>query len=124
MADEVNLQFVMPGAAEQVQADWRANPPPPFDEFELKDESFNGLVYRSVYLDAPAKLMTVLSFGLMGKGEKNTMASQWNLRLHFAGEGHTRTKVTIIGNASEGTRAKLAQLAEQHGGAVGLRVGV
>jgi hypothetical protein len=48
----------------------------------------------------------------------------WRFTARFDPEGGTRTKVTVLGKADETTRARLAELAAQNGGPVGLRVGV
>jgi len=53
------------------------------------------------------------------------MESIWKLTVRFDpdGEDGRRTKVTILGRASEETRAALGEVAAEHGGAVDLRVG-
>jgi hypothetical protein len=52
------------------------------------------------------------------------MGSSFQLTVRFDAEGSTRTKVTIIGRAHPLTRRRLANVATENGGAVGLRVGV
>ena len=51
------------------------------------------------------------------------MQSIWKFTVRFDPEGDQRTKVTILGHASEETRAALGEVAAEHGGAVDLRVG-
>jgi hypothetical protein len=123
VADEVNLQFVMTGLPAQVMADWRANPPAPFGDFDLVDESVESLTYEQHYYDWPQKIMFVatLGFALLFKG---FMRSVFRMTVRFDPEGTSRTKATIIGKAHPKTRLVLGQLAAEHGGPVGLRVGV
>ena len=52
------------------------------------------------------------------------MGSSFQLTVRFDAEGPSRTKVTIVGRAHPRTRRRLAELAAEHGGSVGLRVGV
>lgn len=123
MSDELQAQFAVPDTPDGVIAAWKADPPKPIADggYELEDESFNGLVYRARYLDSPAKMMKVLSFGMLGQ---DAMGSVWNLNVRFDADGHTRTRVTIVGKASEETRAALGELVAEHGGPVGLTYGV
>ena len=106
-------------------AAWKADPPDAFSSegFKLKDEAYDTLVYDARYYDWPAKLLFVatLGFALLFKG---FMGSSFQLTVRFDAEGSTRTKVTIIGSAHPRTRRQLTDLATEHGGSVGLRVGV
>ena len=52
------------------------------------------------------------------------MGSLFQITARFDAENSSRTKVTITGTAHPRTRRLLAELADEHGGAVGLRVGV
>jgi hypothetical protein len=122
VADEVELHYLVPGTPETVMAQWRQDPPPPLRGFEVVDEAFNSLVYESRYYDWIWKLMFVLTFGV-ALLFKSFSQSVWRVTVRFDAEGGTRTKVTILGKADEATRAGLGQLAAQHGGTVGLRVG-
>lgn len=123
MADEVQLQFVMAGLPAQVQAAWKSDPPGAFksEGFKLSDESYNSLVYGSRYYDWPQKLLfvTTLGFALLFKG---FMGSTFQMTVRFDAEGSTRTKATIVGRAHPRTRRRLAELAAEHGGSVGLRI--
>ena len=125
IADEVQLQFVMPASPDHVLAAWKADPPEPFagGGFQLKDESYNALVYESRYYDWPAKLnfAATLGVGLLFKGN---WGSIFQLTARFDAEGPSGTKVTVVGTAHPNTRQQLAELADQHGGSVGLRTGV
>ena len=115
----------MPGVPASVLAAWKADPPRAFSSegFKLEDEAYDTLVYGSRYYDWPQKLLfvTTLGFALLFKG---FMGSTFGLTARFDAEGSTRTKVTIIGTAHPRTRRQLADLATEHGGAVGLRVGL
>jgi len=125
MADEVQLQFLMPGSPAAVLAAWRSDPPEPFRRggFGLKDEAYDSLVYEARYYDWPQKLLfvTTLGFALLFKG---LMGSLFQMTARFDAQGSSYTKVTIIGKAHPSTRRGLAELAGEHGGALGLRVGV
>lgn len=106
-------------------AAWKADPPDAFSKegFKLKNEAYDTLVYDSRYYDWPAKLLfvTTLGFALLFKG---FMGSAFQLTVRFDAEGSTATLVTIIGRAHPRTRRQLTELATEHGGPVGLRVGV
>jgi hypothetical protein len=122
VADELQIQFVVPGAPSQVQATWRAEPPAPVRDggYEAVDESYNSLVWEARYYDPIGKFMRVLSFGMFSDFFENI----WRMTAHFDAESATRTRVTIIGNAHEDTRAAFRELAAEYGGATGLAVGV
>jgi hypothetical protein len=125
MADEVNLQVITPGQPQQVQAEWKANPPKAFasEGYKLIDEAYDALTYESRYYDWPQKVLFVTTFGfaLLFKG---FMGSYFKLTARFDAEGEDSTKITIIGTAHPRTRLQLTTLADQYGGSVGLRVGV
>jgi hypothetical protein len=125
VADEVQLQLILPGQPAQLQAAWKTRPPAPFasEGFELKDEAYDALTFESRYYDWPQKLLfvTTLGFALLFKG---FMGSHFQLTARFDAEGSTRTKVTIIGTAHPRTRAQLRELAARSGGPLGLTVGV
>lgn len=125
MADEVQLQLILPGQPSQLLATWKTSPPAPFasEGFKLKDEAYDALTFESRYYDWPQKLLfvTTLGFALLFKG---FMGSYFQLTARFDAEDSTRTKVTIVGKAHPRTRAQLATFAAQHGGPVGLTVGV
>src|SRR5688572_16101871 len=122
MADEVQLQFVVAAPPAYVMDDWRRQPPAPFGEFELADQSVASLDYIQRYYDWPQKLLIVTTFGfaLLFRG---FMRSTFRLTARFDEEG-TRTRVTILGSAHPTARRQLTDLAAQCGGPVGLRVGV
>jgi hypothetical protein len=115
----------MPGQPAQALAAWKANPPEAFtnERFKLKDEAYDSLIYWSRYYDWPQKLLFVTTLGL-ALIFKGFMGSTFQLTVRFEAEGSTRTKVTISGRAHPRTRRQLAALASQHGGPVGLSVGV
>ncbi|MEA2349424.1 MAG: hypothetical protein QOG41_755 [Thermoleophilaceae bacterium] len=128
MADEIELHFIddePPAAALQR---WRTDPPALIREgrFEIIDESYNSLTFESRFFDTPMKVLMVATLGLGWLMSKITpMQSIWKFTVRFdsEGEGDRRTKVTILGHASEETRAALGEVAAEHGGAVDLRVG-
>lgn len=123
MADELQLQFDLAGTPRAVMQQWKEEPPPPLRDsgYELADESYNSLTWEARYLDWPQKLLIVftLGFALIFKG---LMQSVFRLTARFD-EAGSRTRVTLLGKAHPRTRAALGDLAAEHGGAVGLRVG-
>jgi hypothetical protein len=125
VADEVNLQFMMEGQPPQVMNDWRDNPPKALTDRNLEqvDESVESFTYEDRYYDWPQKLLfvTTLGFALLFKG---FMGSVFRLTVRFDPEGTARTKVTMVGTAHPRTREALGKLAADHGGPVGLTVGV
>jgi hypothetical protein len=122
MADELQIQFVVPGEASQVQTTWRNEPPAPIRDggYHVVDESYNSIVWEARYYEPLGKFMRVLSFGMFSDFWENI----WRMTAHFDAESHTHTRVTITGNAHEDTRAAFGELAAEHGGATGLAVGV
>ena len=125
MADEVNLQFLVPGQPEHAMERWRNYPSRAIEEgdFELIDQSYNSLVYKARYMDWPQKILLWTTFGvaLLFKG---FMYSTFTLTVRFDAQDDSQTRVTIIGTAHPRTRAALGELAAERGGAIGLRVGV
>lgn len=122
IADEVNLQFLMPGQPSQVMAGWRAQPPPALERFKLVDESYNSLSYSLRYYDWPQKLIFVTTLGLALLFAP-FLGSLFNLTVRFDDEGDgARTKVTIVGHAHPRTRERLNELVEEHGGPLTGRV--
>ena len=125
MADEVELHYVAGGPPDQVMAGWRANPPRAIGDggFERIDEAYDALVYEATYMDWPQKVLIVatLGFALLFK---SFMQSTFKLTARFDAEGTSQTRVTVVGTAHPRTRAALGELAAEHGGPVGLRVGV
>ena len=127
MADEIELHYIQdepPAAALQA---WRSGPPPVVKEgdFELVDESYNSLTFEERFYDTPQKILIIATLGFAWLLRKIVpMQSIWKFTVRFDPEdGERRTKVTILGKASEQTRTALGELAAEHGGAVGLRVG-
>jgi hypothetical protein len=122
VADELQIQFVVPGEPSQVQSTWRTEPPAPIRDggYHVVDESYNSIVWEARYYEPLGKFMRVLSFGVFSDFWENI----WRMTAHFDAESATRTRVTITGNAHEDTRAAFRELAAEHGGATGLAVGV
>jgi hypothetical protein len=128
MADEIELHYIddqPPAAALQ---SWRTSPPAAISKgkFETVDESYNSLTYEARFIDTPMKILMFATLGLAWLMSKITpMHTIWKLTVRFdpEGEGDRRTKVTILGHASEETRTALGEVAAEHGGAVDLRVG-
>jgi hypothetical protein len=96
MADEVNASFMLPGEPAANVATWRANPPAFLVDvgYTRTDESYESLVYEANVTTTFVKLST---FGF-GK----TL-----YRLTFTAQD--ATQVTVLGQASEDTRAEFAQ---------------
>jgi len=120
MADELELHFVVEGQPQQAAFSWRSQPPEALANFELVDESYNSLTYEQRYYDWPSKLLYIT---IVGYFLRSLMQSQWKLTVRFDPEGEWRSRATIVGKADPETRAALGQLADQHGGPSGLRVG-
>ena len=128
MADEIELHYIddqPPAAALQA---WRTSPPAAVHDgkFQVIDESYNSLTFESRFYDTPMKILMVATLGIAWLMRKITpMESIYKFTVRFdpEGEGDRRTKVTILGHASEQTRAALGEVAAEHGGAVDLRVG-
>lgn len=115
MADELQLQFEVPGPPQSVMDMWRSVPPPPLgdDGYELADESFNALTWEARYLDWPAKIVVYGTIiGLLFKGY---MTSIFRVTARFDEQG-TKTRVLLVGTAHPRTREGLAALAAEHGG--------
>ncbi|HEX8066518.1 MAG TPA: hypothetical protein VF520_08325 [Thermoleophilaceae bacterium] len=128
MADEIELHFIADEPPNATLQRWRDQPPAPIRDggFEIVDESYNSLTFESRFYDTPQKILFVATLGLAWLMRKIVpMASIWRftVRVDPEGEGERRTKVTILGHASEETRAALGEVAAEHGGAVDLRVG-
>ena len=125
MADELELHFIVQERAEDLHRAWRVDAPQALTagDFEQIDESYNSITYESRYYDWPAKLLFVTTCGtaLIWKG---FMASTNTVTARFDKEGEAATKVTMTGKADPDTRARLGRLAAEHGGPVGLAVGV
>jgi hypothetical protein len=128
MADEIELHYIADEPPAAALQGWRTSPPTAVREgkFEIVDESYNSLTYESRFYDTPQKILFAATLGLAWLMRKITpMQSIWKFTVRFdgEGEGERRTKVTILGHASEETRAALGEVAAEHGGAVDLRVG-
>lgn len=127
MADEIELHYIAPDPPDAVIAKWRSDPPAPVRQggFEIVDESYNSLTYEARFYDTPQKILFVATLGFAWLLRKIApMQSIWRFTVRFDAEGERRTKVTILGKASEETRTALGEVAAEHGGSVGLRVGV
>ncbi len=99
MPDEVNVSFVLPGEPAANVAQWHADRPSFLVDggYQRVDESYESLVYESNVTTTFVKLAT---FGF-GK-------TLYRLTFTFRpSDGATR--VNVLGQASEGTRAELAQ---------------
>jgi len=130
MADEVELHYIADDPPPAALQRWRTLPPAPVRDgrFEIVDESYNSLTYEARFYDIVWKIFFVVTLGfgwLLSKIVPLPMESIWKLTVRFDPEGEDgrRTKVTILGRASEETRAALGEVAAEHGGAVDLRVG-
>jgi hypothetical protein len=99
MADEVNASFMVPGEPAANVATWRANPPGFLVDagYTRTDESYESLVYEANVTTTFVKLST---FGF-GK-------TLYRLTFTFRA-AQDATQVTVLGQASEDTRAEFAQ---------------
>jgi hypothetical protein len=128
MADEVELHFIANESPPATLQTWRTNPPAPIRDgnFQIVDESYNSLTYEARFYDIVWKIFFVMTLGL-GWLMRNIVpvASIWRFTVRFDahGDGERQTRVTVLGKASEKTRAALGEVAAAHGGAVDLRVG-
>lgn len=118
MADEISLQFDVPGPPTWVMDQWRSSPPAPLrdERYELVDESFNSLTFERRYLDWPGKL--VVYGTLVGLLFRNMMMSMFRITARFDEEG-ANTRVLLIGTAHPRTLAELHRMAAERGGSVG-----
>ncbi|HEX8075140.1 MAG TPA: hypothetical protein VF545_09180 [Thermoleophilaceae bacterium] len=128
MADEIELHFIADEPPDAAIQRWRTDPPTPIRDgkFEVVDESYNSLTYEARFYDWPMKLLMVSTLGLAWLMRTIVpMGSIYRFTARFdpEGEDKRRTKITILGHASEETRAALGEVAAEHGGAVDLRVG-
>jgi hypothetical protein len=123
MADEIQLQFITYGTPDQALFRWKSEPPAALrdGDYELVDESYNSLTYEARYLDWPAKLFYIT---IVGYFMRKLQESIFQVTVRFDASDDGRTKVTLLGHAHPDTRAALGQLAAEHGGAIGLQVGV
>ena len=114
MADEINLQFTLSEPASAAMAAWRAQPPDPVRDYELRDEAVDTLMYERRYQDAVARTMNIVSFGMNRLwGGKTENIHRLNVR--FDADGDYASRVTIVGNAAEATRAALGRYAAERG---------
>jgi len=126
MADEIELHYIVDEPPDAAMQRWRTDPPAPVRDggFEVRDESYNSLTYEAQFYDTVWKIHMVLTFGITWLMRKIVpLKSIWRFTVRFDAEGDRRTRVTILGKASEETRAALGEVAAEHGGTVGLRVG-
>ena len=118
MADEIKVQFDVPGPPSHVMDEWRKTPPRPLRDggYELADESFNSLTFEARYLDWPAKIVVYGTIvGLLFRG---LMMSMFRVTARFDEQG-VNTRVLLLGTAHPRTRAALHELIAEHGGPVG-----
>ncbi|MDX6650806.1 MAG: hypothetical protein QOJ97_2757 [Solirubrobacteraceae bacterium] len=116
MADEINLQFTHEGAAPGLMASWREQPPEAIGDagFQLHDEAVETLMYERRYQDATTRIMNLSSFGLNRLWGGNT-ENYFRISVRFDADGDYRSRVTIVGNAPEETRAALGRYAAERG---------
>ncbi|HEX8207566.1 MAG TPA: hypothetical protein VF587_16000 [Solirubrobacteraceae bacterium] len=119
MADEMTVQFDVPGPPSHVMEQWRTLPPHPLAQegYALADDSYNSLTYEKRYLDWPQKILvvTTLGFALLFKG---FFESVFRLTARFDEEG-ANTKVLLLGVVHPRTQAALREMAAEHGGVTG-----
>ena len=110
MADEISTQFTLPDAPQALMQQWRDAPPAFLSEtkYELVDEAYDALVFEA---DTTSFGQKVLMFG-----QAKTL---YRLSIKFESDGGTGTKVTIIGQAPEKVRDRIAEASAEHGGPTG-----
>lgn len=115
MADELLIQFVVPGTPAQVQAAWRSDPPAALrdEHFVVVDEAYNSITFERTYLDWPMKVLLVTTLGLAWL-LIGFMRSSFRVSARFDAEGAMATRVTLSGKAHPQARVKLVELAERH----------
>lgn len=119
MADELSLQFDVPGPPRYVMDEWRQAPPQALrdEDYELVDESISSLTWEMRYLDWPGKLVVyaTLGVGLLFRG---FMMSIFRITARFDEQG-ANTRVLLLGTCHPRTLQALYELAAQHGGVTG-----
>jgi hypothetical protein len=127
VADEIELHYIHDEPPAAVLQLWRNEPPAAVREgkFKVVDESYNSLTFEARFYDWPQKILFVATLGVAWLLRNIApMQSIQRFTVRFDPEdGDRRTRVTILGHASEETRAALGEVAAEHGGAVDLRVG-
>ena len=105
MADEVNLAFITPGIDADLHKQWKARPPAFLDTegYTLFDESYDTLVFRA---NVSTKTMKIMTWG-WGK-------TLYTLSFTFRPDREGTTRISVLGQASEATRAALMQFATAH----------
>jgi hypothetical protein len=99
MADEVNASFMVAGAPTANVATWRTTPPPFLVDagYQRTDESYESLVYEA---DVTTTFVKLATFGFA--------KTLYRLAFTFRA-AEDATRVTVLGQADEDTRAELAQ---------------
>jgi hypothetical protein len=105
MADELDLALTLPGADAANRLAWRADPPAWLspDGYALVDESYESLVYQA---DVMGTGMKILMWG-----QAKTM---YRITATFRPDAAGATRLTLLGQAREGTREAILAWADQH----------
>ncbi len=111
LVNQITIQYGLDQSASEAQASWTQNPPEWMANYELIDESYNGLSYRA---DVTPIWQRIVFLGLGN--------SFYPLSVRFEPNGGSGSRVTITGQASEKTQAAIRAEAAAHGGGVDPRV--
>lgn len=105
MADEITIQFTVPGDPAEVRAFWRDEPPAFLDDhrFRVADESYDSLVFAREH----SVTSKILNFGFA--------KTAFRLSVNFRAAGAS-TQVTVTGKAPERVREEVAAYAASCGG--------
>ena len=104
MADELNLSVTLRGDAAANLAAWRTEPPQWLTAagYELKDESYESLVYEAQVM---GRGMRALMWGMA--------RTLYRITATFRDDGAFATRLTLVGQAQDGTREEILAWAEQ-----------
>lgn len=109
MADDIQLQFVLPGRPTEVMELWRDEPPEALARFALADAADNALTFERKRRSIADSLCSLLTFGVLNAVSAKPL---WRTTARFDGaERGNATRITIVGRADAKTRSALGALA-------------
>ncbi|MET0919660.1 MAG: hypothetical protein ABWY77_00500 [Acidimicrobiia bacterium] len=103
MADEVKIAFGLAGTPDDNLKSWRADPPKFLHDYELKDESYNGLVYEAQVMGVG---MRILLWGMA--------RTLYRLMITFQADDTAGTRVMLNGQAKEDVRDQMGAYLREH----------
>jgi len=103
MADEIRLAFGLPGPPEGNLAAWKATPPSFLGDYDLKDESYETLVYEAQVMGAGMRILMW--------GQAKTL---YRLMVTFTDDDTVGTKVMLTGQAKEDVRDQIGAYLREH----------